>query len=48
MMDIYCPAEGAQNTEMMWLIYGLVALISPVALVLAGKWVRKGLQQKVI
>ena len=45
MMDIYCPAEGAQNTETMWLIYGLVALISPVALVLAGKWVRKGLQE---
>ncbi len=43
MMDIYCPAEGPQNTETMWLIYGLVALISPIALVLAGKWVRKGL-----
>ena len=43
MMDIYCPAEGAQNTETMWLIYGLVAMISPIALVLAGKWVRKGL-----
>ena len=46
MMDIYCPAEGPQNTETMWLIYGLVALISPIALVLAGKWVRKGLQQE--
>ena len=43
MMDIYCPAEGALNTETMWLIYGLVAMISPVALVMAGKWVRKGL-----
>lgn len=43
MMDIYCPAEGAQNTETMWLIYGLVALISPIALVLAGRWVRKGI-----
>ena len=46
MMDIYCPAEGAQNTETMWLIYGLIAMISPVALVLARKWVGKGLQQK--
>jgi MFS family permease len=46
MMDIYCPAEGAQNTETMWLIYGLVAMISPVALVLARKWVGKGLQEK--
>jgi POT family proton-dependent oligopeptide transporter len=45
MMDIYCPAEGAQNTETMWLIYGLVAMISPIVLVMAGKWVRKGLQE---
>ena len=45
MMDIYCPAEGAQNTETMWLIYGLVAMISPVALVLARKWVNRGLEQ---
>ena len=48
MMDIYCPAEGALNTETMWLIYGLVAMISPVALVMAGKWVRKGLQQEIV
>jgi len=46
MMDIYCPAEGAQNTETMWLIYGLIAMISPVVLVLARKWVGKGLQQE--
>jgi hypothetical protein len=46
MMDIYCPAEGALNTETMWLIYGLVAMVSPIALVLAGKWVQKGLMQK--
>jgi len=46
MMDIYCPAEGALNTEAMWLIYGLVAMISPVALVLAAKWVGKGLKEK--
>lgn len=46
MMDIYCPAEGPLNTETMWLIYGLVAMISPIALVLAGKWVQKGLKEK--
>mgnify|MGYP001817483288 FL=1 len=46
MMDIYCPAEGPLNTETMWLIYGLVAMVSPIALVLAGKWVQKGLLQK--
>jgi len=46
MMDIYCPAEGVLNTETMWLIYGLIAMISPVALVLAGKWVKKGIEAK--
>jgi MFS family permease len=44
MMDIYCPADGPLNTETMWLIYGLVAMVSPVLLVLAAKWVQKGIQ----
>jgi POT family proton-dependent oligopeptide transporter len=48
MMDVYCPAEGALNTETMWLIYGSIAMISPVLLVMAGKWVRKGLQQETV
>lgn len=47
MMDIYCPAEGPLNTETMWLIYGLVAMVSPVLLVMAAKWVQKGIHQKV-
>jgi len=46
MMDIYCPAEGALNTETMWLIYGLIAITSPIMLVMASKWVRKGIDRK--
>ena len=46
MMQTYCPAEGARNTETMWLFYGLIAMISPAALILAKKWVGKGLQVK--
>jgi MFS family permease len=42
MMERYCPAEGALNTESMWLIYALVAMISPVGLIVARKWVLKG------
>jgi hypothetical protein len=41
----YCPsgvAPSEMNTEMMWLIYGLIAIISPVALVLAKNWMLKG------
>ena len=27
----YCPAEGPQNTEFMWLIYSLIACVSPIS-----------------
>ncbi len=45
----YCPsgvAPSEMNTEMMWLIYGLIAIISPVALVLAKNWMLKGFKTK--
>lgn len=41
----YCPADTApsqMNTETMWFIYGLIAMISPFALLLASKWMKKG------
>lgn len=34
----YCPAEGPQNTQTMWLIYALIACISPVGLLIARRW----------
>jgi MFS family permease len=34
------------NTETMWLIYGFIAIISPVGLVLARKWMIKGFKVK--
>jgi MFS family permease len=45
MMERYCPDPdtGVLNTEAMWLIYACIAMISPVGLILAQKWVRKGL-----
>jgi MFS family permease len=43
MMERFCPAEGALHTEMMWLIYALIAMVSPLGLILARKWVIKGL-----
>ncbi|UCG52595.1 MAG: MFS transporter [Candidatus Latescibacterota bacterium] len=46
MMERYCPAEGPLHTETMWLIYGFIALTSPVGLILAKNWVRKGLDTK--
>jgi MFS family permease len=46
MMATYCPADGPQNTETMWLIYGVIAMISPIGLILGSKWVQKGLHVK--
>jgi len=34
------------NTEFMWLIYGVIAMISPVALVLARKWMKAGMKER--
>ena len=44
MLTQYCPkpGEGAMNTEMMWLIYAFIAMVSPIALILAKKWMFSG------
>jgi proton-dependent oligopeptide transporter, POT family len=39
MLSQYCPEHGAQNTETLWAFYGMIALISPIALILARKWI---------
>ncbi len=45
----YCPADvppAEMNTEMMWLIYGFIAIISPIGLLLAKGWMKKGFKVK--
>jgi len=42
----FCPQEGPQNTQLLWLIYGLIAMISPVALFLAKKWMGDKLEKR--
>lgn len=45
----YCPADtppAEMNTEMMWLIYAFIAMVSPVGLLLARNWMRKGFKVK--
>jgi len=34
------------NPEFMWLIYGVIAMISPVALILARKWMVAGMKER--
>lgn len=45
----FCPAGGApsaMHTEVMWFIYGIIAVISPIGLVMARKWMVKGFKLK--
>lgn len=45
----YCPEDtptGELNTEMMWLIYGGIAILSPIGLMLAKSWMVKGFKEK--
>jgi proton-dependent oligopeptide transporter, POT family len=45
----YCPAgvsPAQTQTEIMWFIYGVIALITPVGLWLAKGWMMKGFKEK--
>ncbi len=46
MMDRFCPAEGAKNTEMMWFIFGCIAIASPILLIVAKGWIGKDFKTK--
>lgn len=44
----YVPADTPKdqlNTEYMWLIYGFIAIITPIGLLLARKWMIKGFKE---
>jgi MFS family permease len=41
-LNTYIPIDGVQRPGVMWLIYGIVALISPVGLILARRWLVRG------
>jgi len=45
----YSPADtlpSDMNTETMWLIYGCIAIVSPIGLLLAKGWMKKGFKVK--
>jgi POT family proton-dependent oligopeptide transporter len=46
MLDIFVPTTGPQSPGTMWLIYGLVALISPAGLILARRWLLAAVHNK--
>jgi len=45
-LENFCPKDGALHTETMWLIYGCIAMASPVLLILAGRWLGKDFKTK--
>ena len=42
MLEKFVPENGPHNSGTLWLIYACIALISPIGLLLAKKWVGKG------
>jgi proton-dependent oligopeptide transporter, POT family len=45
-MERFCPAQGPKDTEQMWLIFGLIAITTPIMLILAKRWVGKDFRTK--
>lgn len=46
MMERYCPAAGPKDTRTMWFVFGLIAIITPVSLLLAKNWIGKDISKK--
>jgi MFS family permease len=40
----YVPEDGVLNTGTMWFWYGVIAITTPVMLVLASRWMKKGFE----
>ncbi|MCX6112722.1 MAG: MFS transporter [Proteobacteria bacterium] len=38
MLEIFIPAQGAQNSGKLWLIYSFIACITPVVLIMCRRW----------
>ena len=45
-LEKFCPKTGPINTEPMWFIYGLIAITTPIMLLLAKNWVAEDLQRR--
>lgn len=45
MLEKFIPESGAQDSGTLWTIYGIIALLSPLGLLLSKKWMEKPLKQ---
>jgi MFS family permease len=46
MLDWFVPETGVQSPQTLWLLYGLVALISPIALLATRTWLVSGVKHE--
>ncbi len=46
MMDRYCPSDGCDDTQFMWLVFACIAMSSTVLLVLLKGWLAKDFKEK--
>jgi MFS family permease len=46
MLEAFCPAKGPQSTGVMWIVYGCIGMTSPIGLVLARRWLVRGMVTK--
>ena len=42
----YLPKTGLPHSGQMWFIYGCIAIVTPIILVLAKGWMQKGMKTK--
>lgn len=45
-LERFVPKDGENHSGTMWLLYGLIAMASPVALIAARRWLRAGMLVK--
>lgn len=45
-IERYCPATGPKDTQTMWLIFGCIAVATPILLLLAKGWISKSLKTR--
>ena len=48
MIQKFMPEGGLTDSGTLWLIYGCIALISPIGLILGKKWVEKGGSRRIM
>ncbi|MBF0440567.1 MAG: MFS transporter [Oligoflexales bacterium] len=42
----FCPDKGPQNTQLMWFIYGMIAISSSILLILSRNWLGRNFKAK--